>query len=155
MLLMGKAKIYASHLPMFHSPHDYQAILDIELDKKSLDKYLKSTSPDYFTLVPAIGVLPTMAREGQEFGADLYEGHFERGGRLIATGTARVVKVLLFRKFDPLASKPSSLELFVFGNQTEKFAAHLIQAKPDFDQILQVDSEIQVQCTLPRYRMSL
>lgn len=24
MLIFGKEKIYASHLPMFHPPHDYQ-----------------------------------------------------------------------------------------------------------------------------------
>ena len=32
MLIFGTNKIYASHLPMFHSPHNYQVILELDLD---------------------------------------------------------------------------------------------------------------------------
>ena len=32
MLLFGNETVYASHLPMFHSPHDYQLILELDLE---------------------------------------------------------------------------------------------------------------------------
>ena len=38
MLIFGKEKIYASHLPLFHPPHDYQIILELELNSY-LDGY--------------------------------------------------------------------------------------------------------------------
>ena len=31
MLLFGQNQTYASHLPMFHTPHDYQLIMKIKL----------------------------------------------------------------------------------------------------------------------------
>ena len=31
MLVFGTEKVYFSHLPMFHAPHDYQAVIEVEL----------------------------------------------------------------------------------------------------------------------------
>lgn len=38
MLLMGMEIVYAEHLPMFHQPHDYQIILELEFSKTDLEK---------------------------------------------------------------------------------------------------------------------
>ncbi len=31
MVLVGQRRAYLSHLPMFHSPHDYQAVFEVSL----------------------------------------------------------------------------------------------------------------------------
>ena len=35
MLLFGKENLYASHLPMFHAPHDYQVIFKLNLSSNT------------------------------------------------------------------------------------------------------------------------
>src|SRR5215207_9138752 len=37
MVLFGEQAAYLSHLPMFMSPHDYQAIFEVTLSKKGTD----------------------------------------------------------------------------------------------------------------------
>lgn len=41
MLIFGKNKIYAYHLPMFHSPHNYQIILELELDETAKSLFIE------------------------------------------------------------------------------------------------------------------
>src|SRR4030095_17245252 len=41
MLIFGTEKIYASHLPLFHAPHNYQIILELELDSSSKHKFIE------------------------------------------------------------------------------------------------------------------
>jgi hypothetical protein len=143
MLVVGNDRLYLSHLPMFHSPHDYQVILEAELDPEAAGLYRSSKAANeepVYTIAPESGVLPEMAQAGRSFKAALYRGHFERGGVQIAAATVRIVKVLYFKKFDPLAGKDSSLKFILFGNAREQFAAHVITAKPDFDQILETSA---------------
>jgi hypothetical protein len=37
MLLVGEETLYLSHLPMFHSPHNYQVILEVRFKTSTLD----------------------------------------------------------------------------------------------------------------------
>ncbi len=137
MLLFGKAKIYASHLPMFHSPHDYQVLLEIELQNNN--EYLKSAKSfkGIHTLVPEPFVLTDLKKGKTSFNAQIFQGHFERGGKLIATTKISISQVLLFKKFKG-EPKPKDMVFYVFGNETEQFMAHAITRAPDFDQVFQV-----------------
>ena len=87
MLLFGANKIYASHLPMFRSPNDYQVILELELDEKMKALYLedKKQNPQetVYTLEPEQFVLPDLVKNPAPFTANVYRGHFERGGKKI------------------------------------------------------------------------
>jgi len=40
-LFGGKAGLYASHLPMFHAPHDYQVLLQIHIADPKVDAALR------------------------------------------------------------------------------------------------------------------
>lgn len=144
MLLFGgihDKAIYASHLPMFHSPHDYQVLLELTIPdsvqalyKASVKKFPKQT---VYTIEPEVFVLPEMLQKPRPFKIQLYRGHFERGGTKIAENiTAHIRTILHFRKFDPAATRPQGADFLIFGTEKEAFLAHAITAKPDFDQIL-------------------
>jgi hypothetical protein len=146
MLLVGNQTLYVSHLPMFHAPHDYQAIAEVRLSADDgsdvQSQYVQDradTGTRVYTIVPQPGVLPQMMRVGASFRAQLYRGHFERGGTVIADSvTVSVAKVVHFRKFDPQASAPTDATYLAFGRGNDTFLAHYIVAPPDFDQVVGV-----------------
>jgi hypothetical protein len=142
MAVVGTQQIYLSHLPMFHSPHDYQVILEVTLDPASQAKYqqLKDGSPDEFvTMVPETFVLPEIVTHPHPFKAVFYKGHFERGGHVfIDEATVTIKQTIYFKKFSPMAVKLVASRYIVFGNSSEQFLAHEITAKPDFDQLVRV-----------------
>lgn len=143
MLVAGVDTVYLSHLPMPHSPHDYQLIFQAQLPEQALARYREDAAAhpqDYYTLVPSERwVLPDTIKPGAGFRADLYRGHFERGGTPVArdlqVGVARIVH---FRRFEP-GRKPDPAAWIAFGSGRERFLAHRIEAAPDMDQIVRID----------------
>jgi len=142
MLVMGTSKIYLSHLPMFHSPHDYQVLLEVQLSSEAQKIYqasLEKSTETVYTLVPEPFVLPEMIKNPKPFKATLYQGHFERGGTvLVENFDVKISKILYFKKFNPQDAKPDTNNFILFGNNEEQFLAHEIVAAPDFDQVLKV-----------------
>jgi hypothetical protein len=148
MLLFGSEKIYASHLPMFHSPHDYQIILELELSKSEKQKYIsdKNKNPNYttYTIEPEKFVLPDMINNPMPFKVNLYRGHFERGGfEILKNITVKIVQIVYFKKFNPEEVKTKSTNFILFGNEKEQFLAHEITNKPDFEQIIEVKTNLK------------
>ena len=145
MFMFGTEKIYLSHLPMFHSPHDYQVIFEVDLAKEVKEIYLKerriNSSQTVFTIVPEVFVLPDIVKSLKGFKASMFKGHFERGGVVITNEVEiKIKKVVYFNKFKKEAKHPDRLEYLLLGNENEAFILHLIKAKPDFDQIMEVDN---------------
>jgi len=142
MAVVGTEKIYLSHLPMFHSPHDYQVLLEVEFDEATKVAYKDNKaafSETVYTIAPEVFVLPEMAQAGKTFQALLFRGHFERGGaQLTSQALVKIKQVLFFKKFNPAEPKPVEAHFLLFGNEKEQFLAHGISAKPDFDQLLSV-----------------
>ncbi len=146
MLVLGKEKIYLSHLPMFHSPHDFQAIMEVKLDKVGESTYLalRKKGDDLVTLVPEPFVLPDMLANPKPFLADIYLGHFERGGVVKATKVMVTIQnVILQRKLSPLEVKGDVYEGFIFGEKDDLYLAHLIKGRPDFDQFFSVQGSLK------------
>jgi hypothetical protein len=145
MLIVGTEKVFLSHLPMFHPPHDYQAIVEAEFDAPGLRmfKHAKANSTEtIFTLVPEkTFVLPEMISNPTLFFASVYKGHFERGGTFVTKVTVKIVKTIYFQKLDPNGMKPAEEKYLVFGSANEKFQAHIIQSKPSFDEVSQLNSD--------------
>lgn len=142
MAVVGTKHIYLSHLPMFHSPHDYQVLLEVQLDPASQAEYAKAktaSADELITIVPEAFVLPEMIAHPRPFKADLFKGHFERGGIVfIENATVTITKVIYFKKFLATDTAPATSHYILFGNAEEQFLAHQITAKPDFDQLLKV-----------------
>lgn len=143
MLLFGSDHIYLSHLPMFHPPHDYQVILQVGLSNAAKNSYLnaKKQHPEIsiFTIVPEPFVLPDKIAPNKQFSAQIFLGHFERGGVPISGSVpVTIEKVLFFKKFNAAEIAPNEAKYLAFGAGSEIFAAHLISVKPDFDHIMHI-----------------
>jgi len=146
MTIMGTDKIYASHLPMFRSPHDYQIILELQLPPAAQKTYLETLKANptevLYTIEPEVFVLPTMVQATKKFKANFYKGHFERGGiKFLENVEVTISQVIYFKQFNPKATKPAQLQYILFGNEKEQFLAHQITSRPDFDENLIVKIE--------------
>lgn len=147
MLLFGREQVYASHLPMFHAPHNYQVLLELNLAAKDQARFVEDQQrhPEEatYTLAPGRFVLPDMLAGPRPFKAVLYRGHFERGGTPITDSvTVRIGKVLYAERFAEGAPASPTTNYLLFGNAKEQFAAHVIRRAPDFDHIQQVKAAL-------------
>ena len=151
MMIVGKDIVYASHLPLFdspefESPHHYQVILQLKLDEASAKLFQKDQASHpksvLYTINPQAFILPDMIAKPSPFTADLYRGHFERGGDSIGRINITIEKVVYFKKFDPKATRLKEAKYLVFGSGKERFVAHVISQRPDFDQIIQVQTTL-------------
>ena len=150
MLVLGASRVFLSHLPMFHSPHDFQVLLEVGLREKGSDPaalYVqdrRQSKEPIYTWVPKPFVLSRLLSDSGErlvMEGTLYRGHFERGGNPITSERvqAEVVRVVYARRFAPADEVPGHLKYLLFGSPAEPFVAHLITRPPDFDHLLSVD----------------
>jgi hypothetical protein len=147
MLIFGTEKVYASHLPLFRTPHNYQIILELELDKTAKQKFISDQKlhPEFttYTIDPEKFVLPDKIESKGSFKANLYRGHFERGGTKIADSIQiKIASVIYLKKFNEAETKPVQSTYLLFGNTKEQFAVHQITNKPDFEQIILVKTTL-------------
>ncbi len=150
MILFGDKANYVSHLPMFHSPHDYQLVMKIGLESgprsTALAAYAKekSSGQKLFTVVPdPFDIALVMNGSLNKLAADLYSGHFEKGGKKLGAVVLKVEKILLAKKLDP-ATLESNLDYLVFGIDGEYFGVHSIKGKPSFDTVVKVNAPYEV-----------
>jgi len=139
MLVFGGQTTYLSHLPMFHAPHNYQVILQAHLSGAAADSYnqLKTSVDDIFTIEPEKMDLTTViSGQKTEFSAKLFQGHFEKDGKLLGVVTVHVDKVITSAKLNP-TGQPGQ-DYLVFGANGEYFAAHMIAGQPTYDAITKV-----------------
>lgn len=144
----GREGLYASHLPMFHAPHDSQVVLRFHLANVAANRALRETlalAPRLWTFDPEpfdlLRLQPGHAQPLADFKARFFEGHFERGGQA-QPGEQRVVvdEVLLFRRLDPSPREAATGRYRLMGRGAEWFALKMIDRRPDFDHILRLDA---------------
>ena len=144
MLLFSDGNsLYASHLPMFHKPHDVQLILRFELKDSAKQKELVdalSIGNRYWTLAPEkfdLNLLAINSKDGiWYFKADLYKDHFERNGLLMFSEQTIVVKeVLLRNQLNPELPEQTIFNRLTPTDAKRQFFVRLIQGKPGIDQI--------------------
>ncbi len=142
-LFGGTDGLYASHLPMFHAPHDYQVVLQIRLSDPAQDRALRerldsktalwTISPEKFEIDR---LAPGVANPLTQFRADLVLGHFEQGGKPQLVGvTAIVDKVLVFRQLSPALRQAKQIRYLRIGRH---FLLKEVDSRPDFDHIVLV-----------------
>ncbi len=148
MVLFGGADgLYASHLPMFHAPHDYQVVLEVRLADPALDTALRqrlAAEPILWTLAPEKFELdrlaPGNATPLKSFKADLVLGHFEQGGKTQHPNAAIVVKqVLLFRRLSPQGAVTPMSRYLQLGTGARRFLVKEVDSRPDFDHIVAIE----------------
>lgn len=115
MAVFGGAEgLYASHLPMFHTPHDSQVIIRFHLADAQLDHSLRTALAQHaklWTLAPEkfdlLRLSPKHAAPLKQFSASFFDGHFERGGAEKFANAQVVVDEVLF--LNALAQKSGKL----------------------------------------------
>lgn len=152
MVIFGSETLYASHIPMFMSPHDWQALFKVTLshptsDAMALYKAARGFDGDptgaqvQLTLKPKPFVLPDLL-EGkvQSFEADLYLGNFEAGGKKLLGGiSVKVEKVLAMQHLAAETKALASLSYFLLQDGEKGYLVHQISAPDNFDHILEVN----------------
>ena len=153
MALFGdRDGLYASHLPMFHAPHDHQAVLQVRAADPGIDRALRARmqgttalwtiDPERF-LLSRLG--PDSAAPLKGFKADVFEGHFERGGQRAYAQTAFVVeKVVYFQRLDPANRTRDEAHYLPVG----KYLFKRLDSRPDFDHIVKLGAPAQGPITI-------
>lgn len=140
MVLFGSGdELYASHIPMFHAPHDMQLILAVALAHPEW-KAPPDFSREAYTLEPERMDLNELAdgRRGS-FRATVYRGNFESGGVAVWKDvTVRVKEVRWVHGLSAAERAAERLEYVLFGSKRAAYLVHAISAPPDFDQVLKV-----------------
>lgn len=141
--------LYASHLPLYRAPHDYQLVYIIETKYKTalvqrLTQAKQQDAPLFMqnmvTLLPAKFDLNKLI-EGQSFTIEtqMFSGHFERGGKLwLKDENFKFVRQIYKRPLANLSSNPSAenWQLFNTAAKQEKLFIYNIQTSPSFDAII-------------------
>jgi len=146
-LVVTPTGLIASHLPMYHAPHDLQVVLSLAPstrdDREFIDTLSASTPEILYTISPEAfdmnRLAPDADNELEEFCASIFLGHFERGGRQLAERVCfSVDDTLLYRVLTTRDPKEEKAHWHVFEIGAERFAAHEIAGAPDFDQWMRV-----------------
>ncbi len=145
MLLFGGADgLFASHLPMFHAPHDYHVVIALQLASPAIESAMRARlagTPALWTLVPEkfelARLAPGAANPLVTFKADIVEGHFERGGKTIYPGVfVRVIRTERYVQLDPHARTGATAHYLPIGQGRTWFLVKEVDARPDFDHVL-------------------
>jgi hypothetical protein len=140
----GREGLYASHLPMFHAPHDTQVVFRFHLLNTANDTSLRTSlanNPTLWTLDPEpfdlLRLQPKHSQPLQQFSARIVEGHFERDGKeKFSKQTVIVDAVLYFHRLSPAEKKSTAARYHLIGKNQEWFLFKEIDRRPDFDLIM-------------------
>ena len=133
MIVFASAKqTFISHIPMFHPPHDMQAVFEITPPKGlELQHGLYSFKPNPFNLDDLVsGKLKTVH-------GILYRGNFEHDDSPMQELSFDIKNIMRSQALTDLPSK-KTLDYLLVGSGRERHLVHLIARHPDFDQIVKV-----------------
>lgn len=154
MLFFGQGdSFYISHLPMFHKPHDYQAIVEVKLSPSAKAKYQAELARKggYFTFAPEGNfVLPEVIVGKKPISGSLVQGHFERGGSPLLNADLELVRVVFYKKISPSDKKPAKEKYIIFGDGKEYFMAHEVFERPNVDEIIPLPKNFPVPAALKK-----
>ncbi|MDT0602704.1 hypothetical protein [Thalassotalea castellviae] len=142
VLFTKSSSIYASHLPLYHKPHNVQLIY--KLENKDLALLQSVRDGDLVTIKPKPFNLQRLMRgEKMVINADVYSGHFERDGMLVYESIPLTfAKLMYVRDMVDLTDSSNKQEYDVVNiNKNNKLYIHRIQKAPSYDHILHIDVE--------------
>ena len=155
MVLFGdRDGLYASHLPMLHTPHDNQVVLKLHFKDPEREREMRARldgKTALWTLEPERFALhrlaPGAATPLTEFKASIVEGHFERDGTTRQREAELVVeKVVLYRTLSPQSVVQTVARYAPVG----RFLVKLIDSRPDFDHIVLLERAATAAVEVPK-----
>jgi hypothetical protein len=138
MVLMNNGSaLYVSNLPSYDEPHNTQLIYAVAADDAALLKLVRDA--DLVTIKPRPFNLQRLMRDERvSIKADVYMGHFERGGMLVFEGIDMLLDEQIYmRSLEEL--EPSSwLQKYdtVELRGKQKILIHQIQPAPSYEHII-------------------
>ena len=144
MVLMNSgSSLFASHLPTYTKPHNAQIIYAIDVDIRAMIHLIRDA--DMVTIKPKPFNLQRLMR-GESFSvkADVYMGHFERGGLLAYENIDIEFEELLYlRMLDELQhSHVRQIYDSVMLKKNQRILVHQIQEAPSYDHIMLLYQDI-------------
>lgn len=139
MIVFGKDRF--SHIPMFHEPHDYQAVMEVKLSHPQLEDGV-SFGDKLHTFVPEkFSLGDVLSGKQTHFEGTLWEGNFEADGKPWLEGVQVDVKqVNESRHLEGDSQGPEQLSYVLYGEPGDTYLVHPIFGHgADFDQILKVE----------------
>lgn len=142
VLMSHSSSIYASHLPLYMKPHNAQILY--KLDSKNLPLLQLIRGADLVTIKPQVFNLQRLMRgEKMVINADVYSGHFERGGMLVYENIPLAFsKQLYVREMTdlPKASNKQKYDMVTLSKNNRIYIHRITQA-PSYDHLIHIDLE--------------
>ncbi|KVX00634.1 hypothetical protein [Shewanella frigidimarina] len=158
MLLFGSEYgLFASHLPMFHTPHNAQVVLQLTFDDPQINTAVingltLSAASGYpiWTIVPQqfdLSMLsPAHPNHINHLSVDIVKGHFERGGEIQWKNQGLTVnKIIIFNELDiQFEQQKTNNNTYLKVNNTPddkvQFLVKRLTTRPDADHIVRLDN---------------
>ncbi|WP_153916003.1 hypothetical protein [Shewanella sp. TC10] len=151
----GNDGLFASHLPMYHKPHNVQMVMQFHFSDPVVDKTVKQQltqqahqANQLWTIVPKpfdlMRLHPAQDNGLTQLQADVVEGHFERGGISRFTDQQVIIdKVIIFSELSMLVEqdKAANAQYLVIGANPQsqhQFLIKLIENRPEADHLLRM-----------------
>lgn len=162
MVLFDRQARLASHMPLYHAPHNYQVVLALSWeDAVSEVLVTHRQSDELITLVPHRFDLerlhPNHPHPLQEIRVDIYTGHFERDGQLYLQDVAVTIEsVLYIAEIDTHWNDPKhdqadiAQHCFQYLNwQDNHYLIEHTRPRPGEDLIIQLDTALGLETGSP------
>ena len=140
VLVTQSSNIYAANLSGYNKPHNVQLLY--KLDNKDLALLQTVRDSQFITIKPKPFNLQRLMRgESMVVQADLYDGHYKRGGMLVYENISLSFdKQMYVRSFDDIQPSSKRQEYDVISlKKNYKIYIHKIQQSPSFAHILGID----------------
>lgn len=149
VMVNNNATLYVSHLPLYNKPHDAQIIYKVSVAEPHV-RYLVRDA-DLVTIKPEPFNLQRMMR-GEVFSitADVYTGHFERGGmKTYESVTVNLNEQLYFRALKdlPPSNNTQEYDSIPLGSN-KRMLVHKIQSRPSYDHLVLFHENVNCVTTL-------
>jgi hypothetical protein len=130
----AEAGFFASHLPLYVTPHNYQIIYKVHI--KNTNRLIELLDDGMVTLLPKRFDLSKLIK-GEVFSIDatFFQGHFERAGEIKFTQTITFIKPILVKEVSTTFIANSAVFYHVPISEKKAIFAHKIQNPPSFDAI--------------------
>lgn len=142
VLVAHSSRIYASNIAKYNQPHNVQLVYKIE--SKEIPFLNLVRDAEQVTIKPKEFNIQRLIRgEKLVITADVYRGHYQRGGELIYKDKAIAFDKLLYARELKDLAKPSLWQEYdvIDIGKTERIYIHKIAQPPSFEHLLLVDLE--------------
>ncbi|WP_086934099.1 hypothetical protein [Agarilytica rhodophyticola] len=137
-LLVDEENFYASHMPLANSMHSHQVVFTFNVENKHSKKIIElSKSNKLLSIMPEkFDLIDLMDGSLTSFKAEIFAGHFERGGKVALSNIVISVEKILLSQ--PLSNVKNG-SFYILPTTSDKgLLIHKIGKLPSFDQVLSI-----------------